>query len=83
MYRDIKAATSSNSVERTQETTGAETYCNMPPTAPQNYHNQAFLLRYISQGAQKKTGFRQLRNIDKERLKEVTAAPYKEETTTQ
>ena len=43
-------------------------YSPMPPNDNFDYSNPAYAKRYMQEGVQKKTGFRQLKNVDKEKI---------------
>ena len=69
--RDFNGGSNSScqdKVRNTDPNKAPHRYSNLPNKKNLDYQNKAFLLRYLSQGAQKKTGFRSLKNVDNLKL---------------
>ena len=52
----------------------ARAYSNLPSNTKFDYSTPDYMHRYMAESAQKKTGFRQLLNINRDSLKELTKA---------
>ena len=49
-----------------------KSYSNLPPGKNYDYKTEEFMHRYMAVSTQKKTGFRQLQNVDKDSLMNET-----------